>query len=185
MKDNVFMQGVFLIETVINKNFSKDQLVVYKQLLEDVPEHKFIMGINKLLRERVYTNIPSPAEIREYCLGTEKEIEHLSIKAGILLREALRKYRSGRVKYIFEDPIVHHIVASFGGIKSLAQRNLQDVEKIITYEIPKIYKMFYKENLKEIPELIIGPSHEELSIINIGNIEKIKTWQNEYLCINN
>ncbi|MGL5963891.1 MAG: hypothetical protein ACRCZ2_05780 [Fusobacteriaceae bacterium] len=184
MDNKTFIQSIFLIETVIQKSFSKDQLVVYKQLLDDIPEFKFVAGINKLLKERVYTNFPSPAEIREYCLGNDKDIEYKAVKAGAMIREALRDFRSGRVKRIFEDPVIHHVIKNLGGFETLGKKYEEDLEKLISFEVPKLYKMFYKENLTIIPELISGyfeyGESEEPIVLEFGNHEKIVQWQSEY-----
>ncbi|MGL5716560.1 MAG: hypothetical protein ACRCX2_26335, partial [Paraclostridium sp.] len=68
MQEKIFIQGINLIETAIQKEFSEDQIKLYRMSLDDVEEKQFIDGIVRLLKERVYTNIPAPAEIREYCL---------------------------------------------------------------------------------------------------------------------
>lgn len=63
-----FLQGMTIVETVLCKQMTKQQIDIYFKLLEDVPDKNFVSGITRLMQERVYTNIPSPAEIRNYCL---------------------------------------------------------------------------------------------------------------------
>ena len=64
MQEVIFLQGMKIIEDVYDKEFTEKRLDAYRTLLSDIPESLFVDGINKMLRERVYPGIPTPADIR-------------------------------------------------------------------------------------------------------------------------
>lgn len=115
MEEKIFRQGIYLIETITGKAFNKSQVEIYRSLLEDIPENKFILGINNMLRERVFSNLPMPAEIREYSLGLKEDEMMVKVnKARLLLEKGISKagiYND----VVFEDPIIHLCIDSVGG----------------------------------------------------------------------
>ena len=68
-----FSTGIEIIEATLNKEMTEKQIKVYYDLLKSLQFKQFILGLRKLFIERVYTNIPSPAEIYQYCTDTTKD----------------------------------------------------------------------------------------------------------------
>lgn len=169
------MQGIALIEMVVNKRFSEQQVKIYKTLLDDIPDEKFVEGINNLLRERVYINIPAPAEIREYCLGAK--VDDLAIKVA----EAIRSIERGISKagvyndIQFSDPVIHLLIRSFGGWIKICKAPMEELNNWFKFEVPKLYRAYTIRKSDDIPVVLQGIG-ETKEIIKIGNPEKITKW---------
>lgn len=138
-----FLRGVKFIEVTTGKKFSEDQAEIYFELLKEIPNESFMQGIKKLLLERVYTNIPTPAEIISFCI-IKDDIELDTMKALGSVRKALKLYRAGRVKYIFEDKCIPEIIDNMGGMKWFMTTNTDIVEKFFQFQFPKMYQSIWK-----------------------------------------
>ena len=139
MEEKVFRQGIYLIETITGKAFGKNQVEIYRTLLEDIPESKFITGINNMLRERVFSNLPMPAEIREYSLGLKEDEMMVRInRAKLLLNKGISKagiYND----VVFEDPVIHLCIDSIGGWINFCKKSSKEVEDWLKWDFPKLY----------------------------------------------
>lgn len=182
----IFMEGVALIETIHQATkgmnavaFTKPQLKLYKMLLDDIPEELFIQGINTMLRERPYTSLPSPAEIRKFCLGTREEDLNIRIaQAKNKLVGALDSVGT-YATVVFDDPIIHLIIRDLGGWIKLGKMDRDDYEKFLTFEFPKLYKGYATRKNTDIPIMLKGIS-EDKTINYIGNKEKAQKWVLSY-----
>ena len=182
----IFMEGVALIETIHQATkgmsavaFTEPQLKLYKMLLDDIPDELFIQGINTMLRERPYTSLPSPAEIRKFCLGTRED------DLNIRISQAKNKLEIGLSSVgtyntvVFDDPIIHLVVRDLGGWIKLGKMDRDDFEKFMTFEFPKLYKGYATRKNTDIPVMLTGIS-EDKTINYIGNKEKAKKWVLSY-----
>lgn len=177
------MQGIALIETVVQASkgdkyspFTERQLTVYKTLLDDIPDEMFVAGITELLKSRVYANLPTPAEIREFCLGMKDD----QIQVRVLEAENKIKKALGSVgtynSVAFDDPIIHLIIRDLGGWVKLGQMNIDDFENFLKWDFPKSYKAYASRKNSEIPTRFIGVGRDEQNIVYIGNKERAKKW---------
>ncbi len=175
MTDVKFTEGIILIEIITGKAFSEPQLNAYKTLLNDIPDELFVPGINSMLRERVFSNLPMPAEIRKFCLGTREDDLNIRVSqaknklAGAL--ESVGTYNT----VVFDDPIIHLIVRDLGGWTKLGKMNREDYEKFLTFEFPKLYKGYATRKNTDIPVMLKGIA-EDKKITYIGNKEKAEKW---------
>lgn len=182
----IFMEGVALIETIHQATkgmnavaFTEPQLKLYKMLLDDIPDELFIQGINTMLRERPYTSLPSPAEIRKFCLGTREEDLNIRIaQAKNKLVGALDSVGT-YAAVVFDDPIIHLIIRDLGGWIKLGKMDRDDYEKFLTFEFPKLYKGYATRKNTDIPIMLKGIS-EDKTINYIGNKEKAQKWVLSY-----
>lgn len=175
MNEAVFTEGIVLIEVITGKNFSEAQLDAYKTLLNDIPDELFVYGINTMLRERVFSNLPMPAEIRKYCLQTREEDLNIRIsQAKNKLERAIDSI--GTYKTVaFDDPIIHLIIRDLGGWVKLGKMNRDDYEKMLIFEFPKLYKGYATRKNADIPIILEGLA-EDKTINYIGDKEKAKKW---------
>lgn len=185
MEDNTFLQGVSIIEEVTQKNFSDKQLEIYKMMLNDIDDKKFMEGIKKLLQERVYSNLPQVAEIRQYCLGTkEEELESKITKAGHDIKRAINGVGT-HTSIVFDNPIIHLVIRDVGGWSTLGKMKLTELEKFITWELPKLYKIYAGEKNKNIPLVLSGRAYNfdnpKNQISYFGDKETIDKWQSGYV----
>lgn len=179
MTDIKFTEGIVLLETVTGKAFSEPQLKIYKSLLNDIPDNLFIQGINKMLRERVFSNLPMPAEIREFCLGNiEDNIEFRIVNAVANIRKAVTKH-GGYKTIAFDDPIIHRIIRDFGTWYDFCTITTEELENFLKFEVPKAYRIYAKNKISNIPLFLTG-RFKENEITYIGDEEQTKKWQTAY-----
>lgn len=182
MDEKVFRQGIYLIETITGKAFGKNQVEIYKTLLEDIPESKFITGINNMLRERVFSNLPMPAEIREYSLGLKEDEMMVRInRAKLLLNKGISKagiYND----VVFEDPIIHLCVDSIGGWINFCKKSSKEVEDWLKWDFPKLYRSFSIRKQTTLSLVLEGKGDKDLKeVCYIGDKEKYLKWSSIYI----
>ena len=179
MTDIKFTEGIVLIETITGKAFSEPQLNAYRTLLNDIPDELFVQGINAMLRERVFSNLPMPAEIRKFCLGTREDDLNIRISQAknklVGALESVGTYTT----VVFDDPIIHLIVRDLGGWIKLGKMDREDYEKFLTFEFPKLYKGYAIRKNTDIPVMLKGIS-EDKTVKYIGNKEKAEKWVLSY-----
>ena len=182
MEEKVFRQGIYLIETITGKAFGKNQVEIYRTLLEDIPESKFITGINNMLRERVFSNLPMPAEIREYSLGLkEDEIMVRINRAKLLLNKGISKagiYND----VVFEDPVIHLCIDSIGGWINFCKKSSKEVEDWLKWDFPKLYRSFSTRKQTTLSLILEGKGDKDLKeVCYIGDKEKYLKWSSIYI----
>lgn len=182
MEEKVFRQGIYLIETITGKAFGKNQVEIYRTLLEDIPESKFITGINNMLRERVFSNLPMPAEIREYSLGLKEDEMMVRInRAKLLLNKGISKagiYND----VVFEDPIIHLCIDSIGGWINFCKKSSKEVEDWLKWDFPKLYRSFSTRKQTTLSLVLEGKGDKDLKeVCYIGDKEKYLKWSSVYI----
>ena len=182
MEEKVFRQGVYLIETITGKAFGKNQVEIYRTLLEDIPESKFITGINNMLRERVFSNLPMPAEIREYSLGLKEDEMMVRInRAKLLLNKGISKagiYND----VVFEDPTIHLCIDSIGGWINFCKKSSKEVEDWLKWDFPKLYRSFSTRKQMTLSLVLEGKGDKDLKeVCYIGDKEKYLKWSSIYI----
>lgn len=182
MEEKVFRQGIYLIETITGKAFGKNQVEIYRTLLEDIPESKFITGINNMLRERVFSNLPMPAEIREYSLGLKEDEMMVRInRAKLLLNKGISKagiYND----VVFEDPVIHLCIDSIGGWINFCKKSSKEVEDWLKWDFPKLYRSFSTRKQTTLSLVLEGKGDKALKeICYIGDKEKYLKWSSIYI----
>lgn len=182
MEEKVFRQGIYLIETITGKAFGKNQVEIYRTLLEDIPENKFITGINNMLRERVFSNLPMPAEIREYSLGLKEDEMMVRInRAKLLLNKGISKagiYND----VVFEDPVIHLCIDSIGGWINFCKKSSKEVEDWLKWDFPKLYRSFSTRKQTTLSLVLEGKGNKDLKeVCYIGDKEKYLKWSSIYI----
>lgn len=175
MLDSTFLQGIELIQVITDKELTEQQAKAYRILLDDIQDQDFIAGINTMLRERVYSNFPMPAEIREYCLGTRKEDLDLRVaKAVTKIKKAIGS--AGMYTTVaFDDPIIHLVIRDFGGWTKLCEKDLDEFENLLKWDLPKLYKAYASRKNADIPTLLEGKGADK-TITYIGDKTKAQKW---------
>lgn len=175
MREDIFWEGIKTIEAVLGKEFTDDQSRIYSMLLNDIPEENFINGINTMLRERVYSNLPMPADIRKYCLETREE--DLDIRVATA-RNKIKKAMNSIGTYVtvaFDDPIIHLVIRDFGGWIKLGMTDMEEFENLLKWDLPRLYKAYATRKNADIPLMLEGKADDK-TVKYIGNEEKVKRW---------
>ena len=179
MSDDIFLEGIGAIELVVGKSYSDGQLEMYRILLSDVPEESFVDGINIMLRERVYSNLPLPADIRKYCLETrEEDLEIRCAEARVKLKKALNSVGTYN-SVVFDDPVIHMVIQSFGGWIKLGMLDYDEYEKLLKWDFPKLYKAYAVRKNKEISLVLPGRNKSD-EVLYIGDSSRAKRWLLKY-----
>lgn len=180
-----FLKGTDIIESILDKKMKEQQLKTYYLLLQDIEINKYIKGLEELFKDRIYTNIPSPAEIREYCLN--KKSEH--IIAADKIRKAIANHGS-YATMIFDDPIIHVVIEKhFGDWIKLCEKNQDELENFFKFEFEKLYKAYAGQKHIDITLILKGrhdaknekiEGYEPKYVRFIGEKEKALKWQRAY-----
>lgn len=180
MREEIFLEGISIIEIVLGKNYSEKQLQLFQALLGDIPEESFISGINIMLRQREYSTLPLPADIRKYCLETrEEDLEVRVAQARIKLKKGIDcvgTYNS----VVFDDPIIHLVVRDFGGWIKVGGLPYDEYEKLLKWDFPKLYRAYAGRKNREIPVVLKGRS-EGNEVKYIGDRKKAEKWVSAYI----
>ncbi|NME35795.1 MULTISPECIES: DUF6475 domain-containing protein [Fusobacterium] len=181
MQEKIFRQGIYLIELITGKYFSEEQAKVYKTLLDDISEDKFIQGINNMLRERVFSNLPMPAEIRDYCLGLKEE--DIAVKIA-LAKKNIQKALGQVGTYndvVFDDPVIHLCIQAFGGWIALGKKPIKEYEEWLKWDFPKLYKSFSSRKNQDIPLVLEGKGDKDFKTLEyMGDKNRCLKWCEEY-----
>lgn len=182
MENVNFMLGMDMIQEVnrVTKGvaaveFTPEQLNIYKVLLDDIPDEKFVAGIKTMLRERPYANIPSPGDIRKYCLETREEDLDIRVAAA---RNKIKKAMNSVGTYVtvaFDDPIIHLVIRDFGGWIKLGMTDMEEFENLLKWDLPRLYKAYATRKNADIPLMLEGKADDK-TVKYIGNEEKAKRW---------
>jgi hypothetical protein len=179
MREEIFWEGIGMIEIVTNKQFTDNQAKAYKLLLDDIPEDKFVNGINIMLRERVFSNLPMPADIRKYCLETrEEDLEIRVFQARNKILKAISSVGT-YTTVAFDDPIIHLIIRDFGGWIKLGMKDMEELENLLKWEFPKLYKAYAGRKNSDIPLMLEGRSDDK-TVKYIGDKERALKWITVY-----
>lgn len=175
MREDIFWEGIKTIEAVLGKEFTDDQSRIYGMLLNDIPEENFINGIKTMLRERVYSNLPMPADIRKYCLETREEDLDIRVAAA---RNKIKKAMNNIGTYVtvaFDDPIIHLVIRDFGGWIKLGMTDMEEFENLLKWDLSRLYKAYATRKNADIPLMLEGKADDK-TVKYIGNEEKAKRW---------
>lgn len=108
----------------------------YYEVLKDIPEADFKKAISGIMRCNTYKKLPRPAEILEAVYGRPED------KAALAIAKIENAWNNGIGIYenvVFDDPIIHAIISSYGGWIALCQ--ISDTEwKFTRRELEKHYR---------------------------------------------
>ena len=187
MTNKEFLQGTNLITMITGKEWKIEQINIYYKLCCDIEINDFMKGLERMFKERVYTNLPSPAEIREYCLGT-KTSKH--ILASDKLRKAITSF-GGYSTIVFDDPILHVVIEKrFQSWIKFCNLTTDELNNFLNFEFEECYKAYSAQKHTDIKTVLLG-RHDaknegaegwELGMYTryIGDAEKAKQWVLQY-----
>lgn len=134
---------------------SRDKMRLYYAFLKNYPAEDLKRAFMRILADRVYKNVPQIAEILMYLNGTtEKDLEIGLNLARETLKRSVMKY--GSYKSVqFEDKGIHAVIDSLGGWTKMCAMDMNDFEKYLTFEFPKVYKA-YKQMPYRVSEHFVG-----------------------------
>lgn len=179
MEYKTYIEGIAMIQKVLDKKYTDDQTDYYWVLLKDIPEENFMLGINILLRERDSPFLPTPADIRTFCTATrDTDLEIRIARAKLLVKNALNSVGTYE-SVAFDDPIIHLIIRDAGGWIKLGKMTLKEYEDYLKWDFPRLYKAYAANKTSDIPLFLEGISKNP-KIHCIGEQEKTMKWIESY-----
>lgn len=174
----VFEKGMAMMCVIANREPNDILLSTYYALLKDLDDEQFQRSVSNVLKDRKYTTLPLPADIRESALG---KLDDEAVLALAKLERATSTWGAYR-SIIFDDPIIHAIVQSFGGWPAVCRMEV-DEWKFRRIEFLKVYKAFAPNlNRLQLPMKLGGvgegdPKAVQPKLVMIGSEAAINAWQ--------
>ena len=125
---------------------SKEKINIYYLALSNLTVDQLNSAFISMVRNRVYKNFPQVAEIIQYATHTtESEIDDRIVLAKQMLKNTIIRYGSyGSVEFI--DKGIHAVIDALDGWQNLCTMSSDELEKFLTFEFPKIYKAYTRNN---------------------------------------
>ncbi|WP_064606939.1 hypothetical protein [Streptobacillus moniliformis] len=176
LNKKIFLQGTQLLEIVLNKKFTKEQIRVYYHLLNDLNDDEFTLGVEEYLKNNSYSKLPLPGEIRQI-VKKKKELKEEEIFHEVYF-QIKSMTKNTNIAYICDNPITHLIINKLGGLKRLGYMDSDKLEILLNSKLRNMISVYSNIKNEEIP-LKIGNLNSEY-VIKIGNENKINLWTTKY-----
>ena len=188
MTKEEYFEGVAMIEETLGKKFTEGQVKMYYLILKDLLVDDFKNGIVRLFAERVYTNIPSPAEIIQYSTNTKSEdIEARVMKAKASFEKIVGGSCPNWATIGVADPILLKVFDVLGGWISAKKMSYDEIENFLKFEFEKTYKAYLKNNdVGEMKTILVGMNdlkngvEDPVPTIFVGGEENFWRMHNAY-----
>ena len=161
-----------------NSKLTKEKQELYYLALRDLSKEEFLNGFIRMIRDREYTNFPSIAEIRKYGLWLKEEDVEVRIHiAKEKLKQAIKVFGAYQ-SVAFDDPNIHAVIDSLGGWVKVCMMKEEELEKFITFEFRKIYKVYLRSsyNINSRYTGLHDKENNNESLIVIGNKNQYLEW---------
>ncbi len=125
---------------------SKEKINIYYLALSNLTMDQLNSAFISMVRNRVYKNFPQVAEIIQYATNTtESELDDRIVLARQIMKNAIVRY--GYYSSVeFEDKGIHAVIDALDGWQNLCTMSSDELEKFLTFEFPKIYKAYTRNN---------------------------------------
>ena len=143
---------------IYDKEGSATKTEIYFNVLKEYPIEKVKAGMNKILKNRVYSSFPKPADIIEAIEGYKEDLRSIALEQFIVAKSAMGTegpYRNVK----FDDPIIHTTIAAISTWPDFCVVETSKIHWLEEEFIDK-YCMFYKQfkqgYLTEMPPGLLG-----------------------------
>ena len=128
------------------REMSKEKINIYYLALSNLTVEQLNSAFISMVRNRVYKNFPQVAEIIQYATHTtENELDDRIVLAKQMLKNTIVRYGSyGSVE--FTNKGIHAVIDALDGWQNLCSMSSDELEKFLTFEFPKIYKAYTRNN---------------------------------------
>lgn len=127
-------------------DMTKEKANIYCLALSNLTAEQLDNAFISMVRNRVYKNFPQVAEIIQYATHTtESELDDRIVLAKQMLKNTIIRYGSyGSVEFV--DKGIHAVIDALDGWQNLCTMSSDELEKFLTFEFPKIYKAYTRNN---------------------------------------
>lgn len=185
MERKEFMQVFIPLSEIFSKKFSDIALEMYFNVIKsEITIKQLEYAAMVILKNRKYSNFPTPAEFIEIIKGNEDEqLRVKTTEALFKFKEAIKKCCS----VSFDDPYIHKTIKLMGGWNDILMRNKEQINWI-----EKEFCEKYEDLIKRQPKIddidkVLYTKRDLLQLengltvlepIKIGDKTKIEKWQN-------
>ena len=128
------------------REMSKEKINIYYLALSNLTVEQLNSAFISMVRNRVYKNFPQVAEIIQYATHTtENELDDRIVLAKQMLKNTIVRYGSYD-SVEFTDKGIHAVIDALDGWQNLCSMSSDELEKFLTFEFPKIYKAYTRNN---------------------------------------
>ena len=162
---------------------TKEKINIYYLALSDLSKEQLGSAFISMVKNRVYKNFPQVAEIRQYATNTtESELEDRIVLARQIMKNAIVRY--GYYSSVeFEDKGIHAAIDALDGWQKVCSMSADELEKFLTFEFPKIYKAYSRNNY-QVTKSYIG-YHDAMNGVPNINIISFKNMGKSLGNVNN
>lgn len=107
-----FAMLMITLYEIYEKKGSATKTEIYFNILEEYPIEKIKKGVTNIVKKRVYSSFPKPADIIEAIEGSYGDIEERALNCFIEAKQAIMRY--GIYEHVNFDPIVNKTIDSLG-----------------------------------------------------------------------
>lgn len=127
-------------------DMTKEKANIYCLALSNLTAEQLDNAFISMVRNRVYKNFPQVAEIIQYATHTtESELDDRIVLAKQMLKNTIIRYGSyGSIEFV--DKGIHAVIDALDGWQNLCSMSSDELEKFLTFEFPKIYKAYTRNN---------------------------------------
>lgn len=156
-----------------SSGMTKELTNIYFLALSDLTTEQLDKAFMKIVRDRVYSNFPQVAEIRNFALGTtENDLNARVNLAREKIKFAIRKYGAYQsVK--FDDKGIHAFIDSLGGWRKICEMEMKEFENLFKYKNFKETYVSYWRMPYNTTEHYIGIIDHENNTENVRLISNI------------
>lgn len=164
-------------------DMTKEKANIYCLALSNLTAEQLDNAFISMVRNRVYKNFPQVAEIRQYATNTtESELDDRIVLARQIMKNAIVRY--GYYSSVeFEDKGIHAVIDALDGWQKVCSMSADELEKFLTFEFPKIYKAYSRNNY-QVTKYYIG-YHDAMNGVQNINMISFKNMGKNLENINN
>lgn len=134
------------------KEPSEFKIELYFQALIEFEIGSVERAATAIMKGRVYSSLPKPAEIIQEIRGTTQNQATMAWLSVLETIKHVGHYQSVK----FSDPVIHNVIEAMGGWIRLAGEMITDEEKWKQKEFEKLYEVLAKNPRDKNPEYLPG-----------------------------
>lgn len=188
LSKEIFSQYMTGLQNLYDKDISGFLMELYYEALKELTDEQFKAGVNKIIKNRVYSKFPQPGEIIQSSIGNRENNKICYAEDN--LRKAVKNY-GAYYSVIFDDPVIHIMLENhFGSWIKFCRLETEEMESFFKFEFEDLYKAYSSQKRISIKTKMVGvhDARNEGQFDNevarydryIGDKEKALEWVKAY-----
>lgn len=154
LNKEIFFQYIAGLQSLYDKELSEFVIGLYYEALKELTEEQFKAGVNKIIKNRVYSKFPQPGEIIQSSIGNMENNKICYAEDN--LRKAVKNY-GAYYSVIFDDPVIHIMLENhFGSWIKFCRLEAEEMESFFKFEFEDLYKAYSSQKRMSIKTKMAG-----------------------------